>query len=110
MTFPGDKLVLGKYCGPSIDVGPVHTAKILRNNGKQVHRSTYRALTPDELMNPDEIKARDEFETTIGEKLGPAASAKDFENDPEIVTPTLDWYEDDGEHQTHMPEVDDITP
>ena len=46
----------------------------------------------------------------IGEKLGTAASAEFFESDPEIVTPTLDWYEDDEEHQTHMPEVDDITP
>ena len=40
-------------------------------------------------MNPDEIKARDEFDTDIGEKLGPAASAKDFESDPEIFTPTV---------------------
>ena len=29
VTFPGDKLVLGRYCGPSIDVGPALTAKIL---------------------------------------------------------------------------------
>ena len=40
-------------------------------------------------MNPDEIKARDEFDTAVGEKLGPAASAEDSERDPEIVTPTL---------------------
>ena len=72
--------------------------------------TTYKALTPDELVNPDEIKACDEFDTSIREKLGPTASAKDFESNPEIVTPTLDRYEDDGEHQTHMPEVDDITP
>ena len=37
VTFPGDKLVLGRYCGPSIDVGPALTAKIMRNNGQQVH-------------------------------------------------------------------------
>ena len=28
----------------------------------------------------------------------------------EIVTPNIDWYEDNEEHQTHMPEVDYITP
>ena len=44
------------------------------------------------------------------DSLGPAASAKYFESYPEIVTPTIDRYEDDEEHQTHMPEVDDITP
>ena len=61
-------------------------------------------------MNPDEIEARDEFDTAIRKKLGPAAVDKYFESDPKIVTPTLDPYEDDKEHQTHMPEMDDITP
>ena len=61
-------------------------------------------------MNTDEIKAPDEFYTVIEEKLCPAASAKDFESDPEIVTRTLDWYEDYEEHQNHMPEVDEIMP
>ena len=40
VTFPGDKLVLERYCGTSIDVGPALTDKILRKNGEQVHRST----------------------------------------------------------------------
>ena len=26
VTFPGYKLVLGRYCGPSIDFGPLHDA------------------------------------------------------------------------------------
>ena len=110
MTFPVEKLILGRYCGPSIDVRPALTAKIMIKNGKQVHRYTYRELKPDELVNPDEIKDHDVFDTSIEEKLGPAASAKYFESDPEIVTLTLDRYEDDEEHQTRMPEVDDITP
>ena len=86
------------------------TAKIMRNNGQHVHMSTYRAFKPDELVNPDEIKDHDVFDTSIEEKLGPAASAKCFQNDMEIVTLTLYWYEDDKDHQTHMPEVDEITP
>ena len=59
-------------------------------------------MTPDELVNPDEIKSHDEFDTSIGEKLGPAASAEDFESDPEIITPTLDRYKDDEWHQNNM--------
>ena len=98
VTFPGYTLVLGRNCGPSIDVGTILTAKILRNNGQQVHRSTYRAFTPDESVKPDYIKARDEFDTAIEDKLGPAASATYFESVPEILTPTLDRYEDDREH------------
>ena len=92
VTFPGDKLILGSYCGISIDVRPALTAKIMRNNGQQVQRSTYMALKTDELVNPDDIKARDEFDMAIGEKLGPAESAKYFESEPEIVTTTLDRY------------------
>ena len=110
MNFHGDKFLLGRYCGPSIDIGHALTANILRNNGQQVHRSTYRALTPDELVYPDDIKACDEFDTAIEEKLGPASSAKYFNSDPDIFTPNLDQYEDDDEHQTNMPEVDGITP
>ena len=72
MTFPGEKLFLGSYCGPIIDVGLALTDMILRKNGQQIHRSTYRTLSPDELVNPDDIKDRDEFYTAIGEKLGPA--------------------------------------
>ena len=99
VTFPGYKLALVRYCGPSIDVGPTLTAKILINYGQQVHSYTYRALTPDELVNPDDIKDRDEFDTAVEEKLGPMTSAKYSESDPEIVTPTLDWYEDEEEHK-----------
>ena len=33
VTYPDDKLVLGRYLGPSIDVGPALTAKILKANG-----------------------------------------------------------------------------
>ena len=110
MTFSGDKLVIGRYCRTSIDVGPALTDKIMRNNWQQVHRSIYIALTPDELVNTDNIKARDEFDTSIKEKLGPAAPAKDFESDPDIFTPTLDWYGNNKEYQTHIPELDEITP
>ena len=39
-TFPNDKVVLGRYLGPSIDVGPALTAKILKMNGTVVYRST----------------------------------------------------------------------
>ena len=110
MTSPGEKLVLARYCGPSIDVGPKLTDKIMRKNGQQVHMYTHMTLKTDEFVNPDDIKAHDEFDTAIGEKLVPTASAKYFESNPEIFTPTPDRHEDDEENQTHMCEVDEITP
>ena len=67
-------------------------------------------FSPYELVNTDDIKACEELDTSIGKKLGSATSAKYFEIDLQIVTPTIYRYEDDEEHQSHMPEVDDITP
>ena len=47
--FPDTKYALGQYLGPSIDVGPAMTAKMLKANGQLLHRMTYRALTDHEL-------------------------------------------------------------
>ena len=66
MTLPGDKLVLGRYCGPSIDFGTAFTTNIQIKNGQQVYRSIYRTLTLDELVNPDDNKYCDKFDTAIG--------------------------------------------
>ena len=40
LTFPEDKVVLGRYLGPATDVGGMMTAKILKENGQFVCRST----------------------------------------------------------------------
>lgn len=53
VSFPDNKLVLGWCLGPSIDVGPAMTAKILTKSGEVVHRSTYASLTKDEMDDPD---------------------------------------------------------
>jgi hypothetical protein len=52
VAFPGSKLVLGRYLGPSTNIRPAMTAKILRKTGHVVHRSTFCALTDDELQDP----------------------------------------------------------
>ena len=51
--FPDDMLKLGHYLGSSVDVGPAMTAKILTENGKVLHSSTYRSLTSDDLLDKD---------------------------------------------------------
>ena len=47
--FPDD----GIYLGPSIDVGPAMTTKILTETGQVLHRSTDRPLTPDNVLDKD---------------------------------------------------------
>ena len=47
IPFPEDKEVLGRYCGPSIDVGPAMRIKILKANGEYVHRSIQNPIELD---------------------------------------------------------------
>ena len=53
VLIPDDMLKLGLYHGPIINVGPAMTTKILPENEQVLHRSTYRSLTPDELLDRD---------------------------------------------------------
>ncbi len=50
IAFPDKRLTLGRYLGPAIDIGLALTAKILKQNGQYVCRSTLRHLTPDETL------------------------------------------------------------
>ncbi|KAL7475735.1 LOW QUALITY PROTEIN: hypothetical protein ACHAW6_001643, partial [Cyclotella cf. meneghiniana] len=46
VAFPENPLVLGKYLGPSIDVGPAMMQHVMKANGKVEDCSTVRQLTP----------------------------------------------------------------
>ena len=49
--FPKEKMYLGRYLGPYIDVVPSLSANILMSNGEVVHHSTYGSLLPEEVNN-----------------------------------------------------------
>ena len=51
VAFPDNALVLGKYLGPSIYVGPAITSRVMKANGKMEDRSMVRALTSEEHVN-----------------------------------------------------------
>ena len=110
--FPEDKQVLGRYLGPSIDIGPAMTAKILKTNGQVIHSSTYRPLTPDEMALPDEVKAREVFDEKVGEILGTEMEIGDIEDD-EVETPVFEPYKDnvDGKiDQAKDADDEEVTP
>jgi hypothetical protein len=48
VPFPGGTLILDKYLGPSIDMGPAMTQCIMKANGEIKDRSTVCSLTPKE--------------------------------------------------------------
>ena len=111
VKFPETKWVLGKYLGPSIDVGPAMTAKLLKANGQVLHRSTYRSLTPEEWNNAKLAKEREAFLVAVEEKYGAPMQAADFAGAEDVEPITLDLYEDDdGEKHCHAKEADIPTP
>ncbi|KAL7523565.1 hypothetical protein ACHAXR_000992, partial [Thalassiosira sp. AJA248-18] len=107
--FPEHDLVLGRYLGPTRDVGSMMTAKILKANGEIVPRSTYRALTPHELESDVHKQARQRFDTSAHEALGRAATTADFDEDE--LTPEWDRYEPiDGEEGTPDAPDEELEP
>ena len=51
VAFPDDALVLGKYLGPSIDVGPAMTSQVMKANGKFEDCLMVRTLNSEEHVN-----------------------------------------------------------
>ena len=107
VAFPKDKQILGRYVGPSVDIGPAMTAKIIKANGEVIHTSTYRPLTPDEIASTDHIKERDAFDQRIQARLGAATLPGDIDDD-EVETPMFERYEDDTDGGiAQMPDADE---
>jgi hypothetical protein len=96
--FPQDKIKLGRYIGPSVDIGPAMTAKVLKLNGQVIHMSTYRLLTPDEIAH---------FDKRITQKLGKSTHPDDIESDV-VETPVFERDEDDHDGEVKQaPDQDD---
>jgi hypothetical protein len=51
VAFPGNALVLGIYLGPSSDVDPATTQRIMKAIGEIKDCSTICSLTPEEYVN-----------------------------------------------------------
>ncbi|KAL7536194.1 hypothetical protein ACHAXR_006977 [Thalassiosira sp. AJA248-18] len=97
--FPEHDIALGRYLGPTHDVGSMMTAKMLKANGEIVPSSTYRALTPHELERKVHKQMRQRFDTSVHEALGRAAETTGFNEDE--LTPEWDHYEHiDGKEET----------
>jgi hypothetical protein len=116
-AFPDDKLVLGRYLGPATDVGSAMTAKILKQNGQFVCRSTLRHISIEELACPVHAAARTHFDNMIVERIGPNSTPGDF--DAEDLTPEMHHFIDhtieEGElegnaYDEGSPDEDDLEP
>ena len=91
-SYPEDNLVLGRWLGPTRDVGSEHTAKILKANAEIVNRSTFRPLTEEELLSESHKEMRRQFDQEIERRIGLVAVDADFPQ--EAITPEWEYYED----------------
>ena len=108
-TFPDNNIVLGRYLGPATDVGGMMTAKILKENGQFVYRSTLRHLTKDEINDAVHVEMRKLFDESIDETLGSGAIEADF--DPEDLTPEFLPYDLDFDFGVNDGEASiEVTP
>lgn len=52
VAFLDDKLLLGKFLGPYINMGPAMMQHVIKANGKVEFCSMVNLLTPKEILNP----------------------------------------------------------
>jgi hypothetical protein len=92
-SFPDSKEWLGRYLGPSIDIGPAMSRNCLKINGDLMSRVSVRGLNLDEMQSPDEQKRRQEYDEAIKVKLGKGMQDHEFKLEPDLadfVMPTHD--------------------
>jgi hypothetical protein len=104
--FPDQKVVLGRYLGPTEpEVGSVLTGKILTATGEVIPRNMFRHLTDAEIVSSDNQKERDKFNETVGNRcgvlfkeplLGPSLGVL-------VTTPDYELYDNDKTEQISLP-------
>lgn len=107
--FPEPKEVYGRWLGPSTDVGPAMTAKILNSNKQVLHRSSYRPISDDEVANPEERTIREKFDADVNAKLGQPIDLEELSTlDPALATPEFEPY--DGQLEGTAATEEEPTP
>ena len=108
-AFPDTRKVLGRYLGPTRDIGMALTAKLLKRNGQYAWRSSFIALTDDDMKNPEIIQAMTEFDAEIAIKLGDTIKPNNLPQDEASdYTPDYLPYRDEITEPMVFPERDDI--
>ena len=72
-------MVLGRYLGPSIDMGLAMTVNILKSNVEVVHRLTYLYLLPEELESTKQNTTQEDFDASVAINCGPGAIVEEFD-------------------------------
>ena len=113
-SFPLPEEALGKYLGPSEDIGSKMSMWILKENGEVVSRTTLRSLTESKIASETEKHEREVFTAAVNKKIGPTlydigieSTSGDFFDDTETPFFTPYIY-NEGIDEPAMPEIDYI--
>ncbi len=90
IAFPDNRLTLGRHLGPATDVRLALTAKILKQNGQYVCRSTLRHLTLEATLCTVQTAARVHFDNMITKLIGHKSIPGEFPM--EDLTPKYERY------------------
>ena len=88
--YPDDKMEMGRYLGPEIDVGNSMTYKILLPDANYVFCSTVRFCTPVKEANHVFLSDHKKYMSQVLEALGAACTVGDFEDVD--LTPEFYYY------------------
>ena len=107
-SFPDTNEVLGRWLGPSPDIGSEMCYHVLKSSGEVVQRTAARALSESELESESEKTNRASFDAQIEIELRPNAKPSDFADDRDSETQDFELHSDnsDGTEPT-MPEADE---
>ena len=95
-TYLDDKMFIGRWLGPAIDVGTAMTYKILRPDGGYVCRPTLGSWTSNEEANPVRMAKRVSFMKHLNSCIGHADKLSDFPIN--YLTPEFEYYADGIEY------------
>ena len=76
--YSDDHFKLGRYLGPSTDLGPALMAKIIKENGQILHRFMYQALTQEEWEWEEYKTEHTLFMESLHWRLGTHATVSDL--------------------------------
>ena len=93
VTITDSKLVLGRYLGKIIDVGPAFTEKIIKSNGQVVQRYIYHRLKLEDIYSESEKYKHRQFYQLVTNNLWIEAPGGDFEDLGIKYNPTFEPYD-----------------
>jgi hypothetical protein len=102
-----DKKKLGKYLGPSHDIGQAMCSRLLTANGTEISRTSVVPLSISD-KNSEVVKQKmKEFDAKLKESLGDRIQGTEVPQDPDENIEEFQPYEDDTEQPLRIQEADE---